>query len=133
MITEHLEDIYLSNNLIIFYFPSRRIRIWNYNIHELKQFLQHILDKYTYDIGIVTSYRNLKLVYSTYYTYVNGIPIENLLTNRDENIENDTITLDSNKFRFYAYSPLFQELYSLLGTNVRKRLAKYRDFNFRLF
>jgi hypothetical protein len=43
----------VSNDLIILFFDKRRIRLWYYDVEELKDFLLCILNRKKYDVGIM--------------------------------------------------------------------------------
>jgi hypothetical protein len=132
----YLVDIHVSNNLIILYLNTKIIRLWYYNVEELKYFLTCILNRYKYDIGIVTtlninnrnriSNRFLQLVYSSYYRYENDKCIESMLS---RGAENDTITLfitgiETINFKLDSNSDtLFNTLLYVLNSNINRRIS----------
>ena len=107
-----LINIHLYRDLIILKLDSRIIRLWYYDVNELKHFLMDILNRYSEDVGIVSvlniNNRNkvsnsyLRLVYSNWYKFVDGKQIENLLTN--DNTENDTISLIINNKQILCFT-----------------------------
>jgi len=146
----NLQDIHISKRVIILYFKHRVIRLWDYDIDKLKEFILYYLNRYKYDVGIVASLkinnRNnisnsyMRLVYTAYYEYINGRCIETLFIN-DDDTENDTITLFKNEsssdqpkelIRFSGDDDLFCVLYILLNnmnsySNINRRISSLVD------
>ena len=99
-----LEDIFISEDLIILYLKSRVVRLWYYDREEMIDFVKNINERYDNDVGIISRINvknkhnkvvgHLKLVWSAYYKYVNGKCIESLISG---GAENDTITLFDNE------------------------------------
>jgi hypothetical protein len=123
----NLNDIHMSDKLIILYVNKKIIRLWYYNVKELLNFILCVLNRNKYNPGIVahlkinnkknkpTSY--ITLVYSNYYEYIDGQCIETLLTK--SKAHNNTITLFNNKKKiiFHPNDDLLSLLYMLLIDN----------------
>ena len=129
---DSIRKIIVSKDIIIIETQEKKIRLRNYNIQVLKVFIRDILNRHYFDVSINTTLSilnrddnvtsRLKLIYSSYYEYVDDRCIAKLVGEID--MDNDTL----NFYNFrnekhviklsYGIDEIFQKLYDLLETTI---------------